>query len=61
MCVMRVLVMLVMTSCQALNHGRGGVWDSPAATDQFVQQYGFLFGGGRSGIHGLQALQVTVD
>merc|ERR1712018_285389 len=43
----------------ALNHGRAGVWDSPLATDQYVQQFGFLFGGGRSGVRGIQALQTS--
>ena len=58
-----VLLCLLLSpdTCQSLNHGRGGVWDSPAATDQFVQQYGFLFGGGRSGVHGLQALQLSAS
>ena len=41
----------------ALNRGRAGVWDSPLATDRYVQKYGFLFGGGRSGVLGLRALQ----
>ena len=38
--------------------GRNGVYDSPMATDYYVQRFGFLFGGGRSGMHGLEALQV---
>merc|ERR550532_3074936 len=50
-------VNLMVTGVSALNKGRAGVWDSPSATDHFVQRYGFLFGGGRSGVHGLRALQ----
>ena len=50
-------VILMVTGAVALNKGRAGVWDSPSATDHFVQRYGFLFGGGRSGVHGLRALQ----
>merc|ERR1719244_2531459 len=51
----------MLLSCLActsgLDLGSAGVFDSPLATDQFVKQFGFLFGGGRSGIEGLQALQ----
>ena len=36
----------------------GGVYDSPMATDYYVRQYGFLFGGGRSGLLGVRAMQV---
>ena len=43
-----------------LDRGSAGVFDSPLATDQFVKQFGFLFGGGRSGLEGLQALQVSL-
>ena len=50
-------VTMMVTGVSALNKGRAGVWDSPSATDHFVQRYGFLFGGGRSGVHGLRALQ----
>ena len=55
------VILCLSSSVESLNHGRGGVWDSPAATDQYVQQYGFLFGGGRSGVHGLQALQLSAS
>ena len=54
---MVLAVILMVTVVSALNKGRAGVWDSPSATDHFVQRYGFLFGGGRSGVHGLRALQ----
>ena len=40
----------------------GGVYDSPAATDFYVRQFGFMFGGGAgergSGVLGLKAMQV---
>ena len=42
----------------SLDVGRAGVYDSPMATDYYVQRFGFMFGGGRSGMHGLEALQV---
>jgi hypothetical protein len=41
--------------------GRNGVYDSPMATDYYVQRFGFMFGGGRSGMHGLEALQESID
>ena len=52
-----IAVTMLVSGAEALNKGRAGVWDSPSATDHFVQRYGFLFGGGRSGVHGLRALQ----
>merc|ERR1711879_720690 len=35
----------------------GGVWDSPMATDYWVKRFGFLWGGGSSGVSGLRAIQ----
>ena len=58
MMLVMTIMMTVMTPVMSLNRGRAGVWDSPLATDQYVQQFGFLFGGGRSGVRGIQALQV---
>ena len=49
----RVVVMLGMEL------GKSGVYDTPLATDQLVREFGFLFGGGRSGVQGIQALQVS--
>ena len=43
----------------AMELGKSGVYDSPLATDQLVREFGFLFGGGRSGVKGIQALQVS--
>ena len=37
--------------------GKGGVYDSPMAQDYYVKRFGFMFGGGRSGMYGLKALQ----
>ena len=37
-----------------------GVWDSPMATDYWVKRFGFMWAGGRSGMHGLKALQVSL-
>ena len=39
--------------------GAGGVWDSPMATDYWVKRFGFMWGGGSSGMSGLKAMQVT--
>jgi len=41
----------------AMELGKGGVYDSPLATDRFVREFGFLFGGGRSGVKGIEAFQ----
>merc|ERR1711862_874038 len=41
--------------------GKSGVYDTPLATDQLVKEFGFLFGGGRSGVQGIQALQDHID
>merc|ERR1712168_1291128 len=41
----------------AMELGKSGVYDTPLATDQLVREFGFLFGGGRSGVQGIQALQ----
>ena len=43
-----------------MDYGRSGVYDSPMATDYYVQRFGFLFGGGRSGSAGMAALQVMI-
>merc|ERR1712099_134713 len=32
-------------------------YDSPMAQDYYVKRFGFMFGGGRSGMYGLKALQ----
>jgi len=61
---MKVL-MLVSLACVCyaapMDLGAGGVYDSPMATDYYVRQFGFLFGGGRSGLYGLKALQESQD
>merc|ERR1712183_826077 len=44
-----------------MDYGSAGVYDSPMATDYYVKRFGFMFGGGRSGKLGLEALQVTTD
>eukprot|EP00088_Acartia_fossae_P015754 TRINITY_DN1871_c0_g1_i1.p1 TRINITY_DN1871_c0_g1~~TRINITY_DN1871_c0_g1_i1.p1 ORF type:complete len:113 (+),score=33.26 TRINITY_DN1871_c0_g1_i1:113-451(+) len=52
-----VCVVLMIASVQSMDVGTGGVYDSPFATDILVRQYGFMFGGGRSGLMGLKAMQ----
>merc|ERR1719167_1988889 len=44
-----------------MDYGQAGVYDSPMATDYYVKRFGFLFGGGRSGNSGLQAMQKAAD
>ena len=44
-----------------MDYGSSGVYDSPMATDYYVQRFGFLFGGGRSGIKGMLAIKVRLD
>merc|ERR1711864_38024 len=53
-------VMLVLVAAalgKSLDLGSSGVYDSPMAQDYYVKRFGFLFGGGRSGMSGLKALQ----
>merc|ERR1712039_482796 len=52
------VVVVVMASCvSGMDVGKGGVYDSPMAQDYYVKRFGFMFGGGRSGMYGLKALQ----
>merc|ERR1711910_219917 len=56
------LVLLVVVGCSlGMELGRSGVYDSPMAQDYYVRRFGFMFGGGRSGMYGLQALQQVED
>ena len=50
-------VALMVGLVGAMEIGKGGVYDSPMAQDYYVKRFGFLFGGGRSGMHGIEALQ----
>merc|ERR1711874_548105 len=50
-------VALLLVLVGAMEIGKGGVYDSPMAQDYYVKRFGFLFGGGRSGMHGIEALQ----
>ena len=42
-----------------MDYGRSGVWDSPLATDYWVKRFGFMWGGGNSGLHGIEAFKVN--
>merc|ERR1712083_1165580 len=56
------LVLLVVVGCSlGMELGRSGVYDSPMAQDYYVRRFGFMFGGGRSGMYGLEALQQVED
>ena len=50
-------VALLLGLVGGMEIGKGGVYDSPMAQDYYVKRFGFLFGGGRSGMHGIEALQ----
>merc|ERR1712024_287513 len=53
-----VVVVVVMAGCvSGMDVGKGGVYDSPMAQDYYVKRFGFMFGGSRSGMCGLKALQ----
>merc|ERR1712117_80808 len=53
-----VVVAVVMAGCvSGMDVGKGGVYDSPMAQGYYVKRFGFMFGGGRSGMYGLKALQ----
>ena len=56
-------LMLVLLACglDCLDYGRDGVWDSPMATDYWVKRFGFMWAGGRSGMKGMEALQVRLE
>ena len=50
-------VALLLGLVGAMEIGKGGVYDSPMSQDYYVKRFGFMFGGGRSGMHGIEALQ----
>ena len=51
------VALLLLGLVGAMEIGKGGVYDSPMAQDYYVKRFGFMFGGGRSGMYGLKALQ----
>merc|ERR1712018_325192 len=52
-----VMVVVMAGLVSGMDVGKGGVYDSPMAQDYYVKRFGFMFGGGRSGMYGLKALQ----
>ena len=52
-----VVVVVMASLVSGMDVGKGGVYDSPMAQDYYVKRFGFMFGGGRSGMYGLKALQ----
>merc|ERR1739842_291415 len=56
---MKLLLLVVVLAglVSGMDVGKGGVYDSPMAQDYYVKRFGFMFGGGRSGMYGLKALQ----
>merc|ERR1712130_818037 len=58
--IMKLLAVMVVVTAglvSGMDVGKGGVYDSPMAQDYYVKRFGFMFGGGRSGMYGLKALQ----
>merc|ERR1712243_107813 len=58
--IMKLLAVMVVVTAglgSGMDVGKGGVYDSPMAQDYYVKRFGFVFGGGRSGMYGLKALQ----
>ena len=58
-CRTAVVLCAVVAAVAGMDYGGTGVWDSPMATDYWVKRFGFMWGGGSSGMYGLKALQVT--
>merc|ERR1712126_17622 len=58
-CKMKSLLIVLVTVAGGLGMdlGEGGVYDSPMAQDYYVKRFGFMFGGGRSGMSGIKALR----
>jgi len=54
-----LLMLLGVSVARSMEIGAGGVWDSPMATDYWVKRFGFMWGGGSSGMSGLKALQTV--
>jgi len=54
-------LLVILDSSVSMDYGRSGVYDSPMANDYYVKRFGFMFGGGRSGKFGLEALQQTAE
>ena len=52
------LFQLVLPGLECMDYGRSGVWDSPMATDYWVRRFGFMWGGGNSGMKGIEAFKV---
>merc|ERR1712179_291503 len=58
--ILKLLAVMVVGTAglvSGMDVGKGGVYDSPMAQDYYVKRFGFMFGGGRSGMYGLKALQ----
>ena len=60
-CTSTLLMLSMACLVMGMDYGSSGVYDSPMATDYYVQRFGFLFGGGRSGMKGLMAIKVRYD
>merc|ERR1712073_273925 len=52
-----VVLCAVVAAVAGMDYGGTGVWDSPMATDYWVKRFGFMWGGGNSGLHGIEAFK----
>ena len=60
-CRTAVVLCAVVAAVAGMDYGGTGVWDSPMATDYWVKRFGFMWAGGRSGMKGMEALQVRLE
>merc|ERR1712130_1045882 len=61
--IMKLLAVMVVVTAglvSGMDVGKGGVYDSPMAQDYYVKRFGFMFGGGRSGMYWLKAQKQEV-
>lgn len=55
-----VVALPLFALSSSMDPGRAGVYDSPSAQNYWIKRFGFMFGGGRSGVKGMNALQESV-
>eukprot|EP00092_Neocalanus_flemingeri_P106038 GFUD01135998.1.p1 GENE.GFUD01135998.1~~GFUD01135998.1.p1 ORF type:complete len:145 (+),score=47.67 GFUD01135998.1:164-598(+) len=56
-----LLTLSMASLVMSMDYGGSGVYDSPMATDYYVKRFGFMFGGGRSGMYGIQAFKAMSE
>lgn len=56
-----LLTLFMSHLVSSMDYGGGGVYDSPMAADYYVQRFGFMFGGGWSGVPWMMAIKVISE